>query len=214
MFSWSIRVQDSKGAWEGRKGAHQPIGPLETRTGHVFPQKFCRVWGDSYVFALELEQCVPTHVTADTRCGMCQNGWAYGQFQNTYIDIISIDVVWVGISFYGLQPHPRMIICKAKRKVIESNLLGCSEPQNVSPRHGDQSHPCCFKDKQRIKYYTPSTLLILLWKLGRIYNYLPFTAILINLFFYHWQAWGIGRGLKLPHWVLGITTVLFLRLNV
>ena len=35
--------------------------------------------------------------------------------QNTYINIISVDVVWVVVSFYGLQPHPGMIICRRKR---------------------------------------------------------------------------------------------------
>lgn len=215
MFSWSIRVQDSKGGMEGEEGsspAHRPIGDqdwpcLPPKVLQGVGRQLCVCSG---VGAMCAHPCHSRHTmwNVSERLGL--------RTVSKYIHRYNFH--WYSLSWYLLlwsAASPANDHLQSKKKtVIESNLLGCSEPQNVSPRHGDQSHPCCFKDKQRIKYYTPSTLLILLWKLGRIYNYLHFTAILINLFFDHWQAWGIGRGLKLPHWVLGITTVLFLRLNM
>ena len=52
---------------------------------------------------------------------------------------------------------------------------------------------CRFRDKQRIKRYTLTLLLIR----GRVYIPLHFTANLINTFFDRLQTWSAGRGLKL-----------------
>lgn len=153
--------------WQRRqgtsRGAHQPEADIS-------PPSSSACMGQGMCLLPGLDQPVSTHLRADTRGAMCRNTRVYWQFQDTYIDIISIDIVWVVVSFYGLQPHPGMIICKRKKKkkqqLTRAICQAAQSPTMFSTLQRGIPHPRCFKDKRRIKYYTPTFLLL---RQGRVF---------------------------------------------